>query len=276
MLEFPEVVSRASEIRQVLAGAVVEKVYPPSKPHKFCWWNGDPASYPEKLEGRRLVSASGSGSFLTLAFEGDCFLSVNDGVVLTYLPREAVSGDYQLMLCFSEGRCLVFTVSMYGGICLHDENYENPYYLKSIEAVSPLSDEFPAYFRKTLAQSSRTLSAKAFLATKQRFPGIGNGVLQDILYDAGIHPKRKLSTMDSAETERLLASMVRVLREMAEQGGRDTEKTLFGGYGGYRTKMSKNTLSSGCPRCGGVITKEAYLGGSVYYCPVCQPQIGKE
>lgn len=162
-MEFPEVVSRASEIRQVLAGAVVEKVYPPSKPHKFCWWNGDPASYPEKLEGRRLVSASGSGSFLTLAFEDGCFLSVNDGVVLTYLPREAVSGDYQLMLCFSEGRCLVFTVSMYGGICLHNENYENPYYLKSIEAVSPLSDEFPAYFRKTFAQSSWTLSAKRFL-----------------------------------------------------------------------------------------------------------------
>ena len=60
-MEFPEVVSRASEIRQVLAGAVVEKVYPPSKPHKFCWWNGDPASYPEKLEGRRLVSASDTG-----------------------------------------------------------------------------------------------------------------------------------------------------------------------------------------------------------------------
>lgn len=89
MLEFPEVVSRASEVRQVLAGAVVEKVYPPGKPHKFCWWNGDPASYSEKLEGR-LVSASGSGSFLTLAFEGDCFLSVNDGVVLTYLPRDRI------------------------------------------------------------------------------------------------------------------------------------------------------------------------------------------
>lgn len=103
---------------------------------------------------------------------------------------------------------------MYGGICLHGESYENPYYLKSIEAVSPLSDEFPAYFRKTLAQNSRTLSAKAFLATKQRFPGLGNGVLQDILYDVGIHPKRKLSTMDFAETDRLLASTVRVLREM--------------------------------------------------------------
>lgn len=40
--------------------------------------------------------------------------------------------------------------------------------------------------------------------------------------------------------------------------------------GGYATKMSKNTLAHGCPVCGGAITKEAYLGGSVYYCPACQ------
>ncbi len=30
MLEFPEVISRAAEVRQALMGAVVEKGYPPS------------------------------------------------------------------------------------------------------------------------------------------------------------------------------------------------------------------------------------------------------
>lgn|GEM_PF-2077218 len=30
---------------------------------------------------------------------------------------------------------------------------------------------------------------KAFLATEQRIPGLGNGVLQDILWTARIHPK---------------------------------------------------------------------------------------
>ena len=27
-----------------------------------------------------------------------------------------------------------------------------------------------------------------------------------------------------------------------------------------------------CPACGGAKTKEAYLGGSVYVCPACQPR----
>lgn len=60
------------------------------------------------------------------------------------------------------------------------------------------------------------------------------------------------------------------LKEMAEFGGRDTERDLFGACGGYQTQMSKNTAGKPCPRCGETIAKEAYMGGSVYYCPNCQ------
>ena len=35
-------------------------------------------------------------------------------------------------------------------------------------------------------------SAKAFLATEQRIPGLGNGCLQDILFRAGLNPRKKL------------------------------------------------------------------------------------
>jgi len=61
------------------------------------------------------------------------------------------------------------------------------------------------------------------------------------------------------------------LHDISENGGRDTEKDLYGNTGGYATKMSKNALTAGCPMCGGTVTKEAYLGGSVYYCSHCQP-----
>ena len=57
---------------------------------------------------------------------------------------------------------------------------------------------------------------------------------------------------------------------MVERGGRDTERDLFGKTGGYQTQMSKNTVGKPCLRCGETIVKEAYMGGSVYYCPHCQ------
>ena len=68
-----------------------------------------------------------------------------------------------------------------------------------------------------------------------------------------------------------MEATVVTLRDMTEHGGRDTEKDFFGNSGGYRTKLSKNTLTFPCPHCGGTIYKEAYLGGAVYYCPNCQP-----
>jgi len=38
-------------------------------------------------------------------------------------------------------------------------------------------------------------SIKFLLATEQRIPGLGNGVLQDILFKAKIHPKRKVADL---------------------------------------------------------------------------------
>ena len=116
----------------------------------------------------------------------------------------------------------------------------------------------------------QNLSAKALLATEQRIPGLGNGVLQDILYYAEIHPKRKVETLDDGERESLFTSLKSTLKEMTEQGGRDTEKNLFGEPGGYRTKLSKNTVSMPCTKCGKTIIKQAYMGGSIYFCAGCQ------
>jgi formamidopyrimidine-DNA glycosylase len=58
---------------------------------------------------------------------------------------------------------------------------------------------------------------------------------------------------------------------MAAEGGRDTETDLYGQPGGYKTVLSKNTAGTACPKCGTMIIKEAYMGGSIYYCAGCQP-----
>lgn len=206
-----------------------------------------------------------------MAFDNGKRLCFNDGVNARLINRGDAPKNYQLLMEFDDGTALSFTVAMYGGIILHDDTYDNEYYLKSRAAILPFSDQFEPYYRKLMAGSKPTLSAKAFLATEQRFSGIGNGVLQDILFAAGIHPKRKIGTFSEAERDNLLSCIVLVLRDMTEHGGRDTEKDLFGCSGGYRVKLSKNTLTAGCPRCRGQLVKEAYLGGAVYYCPSCQP-----
>jgi formamidopyrimidine-DNA glycosylase len=162
---------------------------------------------------------------------------------------------------------------MYGGLwCFNIGEFDNSYYLRAKESISPISEEFDReYFNAILsAPGAEKLRAKALLATEQRIPGLGNGTLQDILFNAGIHPKKKVSSFIESDKELLYNSIKTTLIEMIEKGGRDTEKDLFGNPGGYITKLSKNTANNPCKICGTTIIKEAYMGGSIYYCPKCQ------
>lgn len=271
MLELPEVLTIAEQLRGNAAGKTVVQVLPPTKPHKFCWFQGDPASYESSVKGSRITSAKGFGIYVELSFENGFHLCFNDGIHVSLLPLSRLPKSYQLAVILDTGEALVFTISMYGGLILHDGFYQNEYYQKSRQGISPFSVDFPKHFRRILTESKPGLSVKAFLATEQRFPGIGNGVLQDILWLARIHPKRKIGTLTDAERERLLTCIQSTLEEMTRRGGRDTEKDLWGKPGGYQVRLSKNTLASGCPLCHGSLVKETYLGGSVYFCPSCQP-----
>lgn len=136
---------------------------------------------------------------------------------------------------------------------------------------SPLEPAFDRpYFDSLFDAETPKLSAKSFLATEQRVPGLGNGVLQDILWTARIHPRRKMSGLAPDELQAMFTSVKTVLRAMTACGGRDTERDLFGNPGGYITVLSKNTVGKPCPACGGLIEKEAYMGGSIYFCARCQ------
>ena len=272
MLEFPEVLNISRQLQETVVGKTVRSVLPPTKRHKFCWFNGDPADYEAKIAGSKIASATGFGMFVEIQFENGLKLCIDDGVNARFMTENETPGNFQLLIEFTDNTFLVFTVAMYGGIVLHDDLYKNDYYQKSQAAVSPLSPGFERYFSDILAASKPNLSIKAFIATEQRFPGIGNGVLQDILFEARIHPKRKIKSLTDEEKNNLRKSIVHVLTEMAEKGGRDTEKDIFGNACSYVTRLSKNTHGSPCPICGTIIEKEQYLGGVIYFCPECQKE----
>ena len=176
-----------------------------------------------------------------------------------------------MLIVFDDGSYLVFSVAMYGGIYAFSDNFDNSYYKGSFQKLSPLDDRFDIdYFQSLIKATGKNLSVKALLATEQRIPGLGNGVLQDILYNARINPKSKIARLSDQAIEGLFLSIKSTLSEMISHGGRNTEKDILGRSGGYRCKLSKNTYHELCPQCGSRIIKEAYMGGSVYYCPACQ------
>jgi len=225
------------------------------------------------LEGKAITGADAFGGYVRL-HAGNAALRLHDGVnVRLYAAGEKRPDKHQLLVELDDGAALQCSVQMYGGLWVHvDDSDDNFYYRVALEKPSPLSDAFDrAYFETILAEAKLALSAKALLATEQRIPGLGNGVLQDILLLAGVHPKRKVGQMDDATRDKLFAQVKATLADMTTQGGRNTEKDLYGNPGGYQTLLCAKTAKAPCPICGAAVVKQAYMGGSVYFCPTCQP-----
>ncbi len=273
MLEFAEAKVVSDQLNEVVRGKRIVNVIAGQSPHKFAFFNGDPGNYNEMMKGKTITGAAPNGGQLELQIE-DYHLVLGDGVALQYHGKDAKKPvKHQLLIELEDGSALTASVQMYGFLwCFKEGEFENPYYLVAKEKPSPMLEEFNyEYFKDMMSVPGMDkLSAKAFLATEQRIPGLGNGMLQDILYNAGIHPKRKLQTISETEKRSMFTSIKTTLSDIINKGGRDTEKDLFGKSGGYQTKLSKNTVDKPCPVCGTNILKEAYLGGSIYYCSRCQ------
>lgn len=273
MLELPEAITVAGQINSVVCGKRITNVTAAQSPHKFAFFHKDPQKYYELLTGKIPGKATGYGGLVEIRADGAVML-FGDGASLRYHGAgEQRPQKHQLLIEFEDDSALSVSIQMYGGLwCFRNGEFGNPYYTVAKEKPSPLSEKFDKTYWNTMlaAPGIGKLAVKAFLATEQRVPGLGNGVLQDILFNAKIHPKRKMGTLSKEETDTLFDSLKQTLAEMTFKGGRDTEKDLFGCSGGYATKLSKNTADRPCAVCGGTIVKENYMGGSIYYCPGCQ------
>ncbi len=272
MIEIPESLTLAKQLTDTVKGKKIAEVETGHTKHSFAWYTDDPQEYAGKLQGKTVGEIHGIGSMVEMEAE-DYRFTVGDGTNIRYFEKgEKLPERYQMRITFEDESSLICTVQMYGSMFLfRPGEYDNFYYLVAKEKPMPGTEGFDyPYFQSLKEELSGKLSAKAMLATEQRIPGLGNGVLQDILLEAGIHPKQKIGSLREVDWKRLYTAVSNVLREMTEKGGRDTEKNLFGQAGGYRTKLSKKTLGGPCPYCGNPIQKTAYLGGTVYFCSQCQ------
>lgn len=276
MIEAPEARCLSEQLNRTIKGKKITDVFAQYTPHKFAWFYGNPEEYSERLAGKTIDEINPRGGMVEFKIE-EMMLILTDGVNLRYFaPGEKLPSKHQLLIGFEDESCLVASVRMYGGLwCFPKEGFNAPiaaYYEAAKSKPQVMSDEFSrTYFKGLIEQEdAQKKTAKAFLATEQTIPGLGNGVLQDILYNAGIHPKTRISALPAEKREKLYDHIVSTLQDIYAQGGRCTESDLFGKAGGYVPHLSKLTVGTACPRCGETIKKENYLGGSIYYCSGCQ------
>lgn len=273
MLEIAECYVISDQLNQTINGKVIQNVYANSSPHKFAFYFGEPKNYHKLLSGRTVDSVTALAGYIEITL-GNAKILIGEGTNTRYFKcDDDIPKKHQLHIEFEDFSSLVCTVQMYGCMWAYKEGEnDNYYYTVAKQNPSPLCDEFNwDYFQNIINNAKPNLSAKALIAAEQRIPGLGNGTMQDILFNSGINPKRKIDTLSDADKKNLFVSIKRTIFDMAVKGGRDTEKDIFGIPGGYTTILSKKTMKYPCPICGETIIKQAYMGGNIYYCPTCQP-----
>jgi len=273
MIELPEALNLAGQINDTIHGKRVASLIAVQTPHKLAWYYGEPQKFSDLLVGRTIGRANAYGGLVEIKAENANILLGDGAGIRFHRKNEPRPANHQLLIEFDDHSAISISIQMYGGIGVFLEGeLDSPYYRVAKEKPSPFSPAFnEVYFDRLIsAPEVQKLSLKALLATEQRIPGLGNGILQDILFNARMHPKKKVNTLAEAEKEVLFNSVKTTVSTMATKGGRDTELDLFGCLGGYKTILCKNTVNKPCPVCGTIIKKEAYMGGSVYYCEKCQ------
>ena len=123
----------------------------------------------------------------------------------------------------------------------------------------------------------RRVQIKAALLDQKVVSGIGNIYVDEILYDARLHPRRKANTLSHAEWEALYRAIRENLRAGVEHRG--TTVRLYrdvlnrpGSHQDYLRVFEKH--GKPCPDCEGKVVREKIGGRSTHYCPSCQREDG--
>ena len=276
MIELPEAITVARQISKELKGKKIMSATRGSSPRKFAFTGKlSDKEFAKIVKDKTVGIARANGSLILVDLKPDYVLSLGCGGerILYHTSDETLPNKHQLILNFQDNTYLTVTISGWGEVRLLEQSgvSDHPHIKKN--AISPLSDAFSfTYFISLLdaLPENRRVSAKYFIISEPGIWGVGNGCLQDILYQAKIHPKRQMTSLSNKERETLYATIKQTLAEMVELGGRDSEYDLYNKRGRYQRILHSKVVGHPCHECGTPIKKIQYLGGAAYFCPSCQ------
>ena len=231
--------------------------------------NTDPAALDRALRGRRFEDPDRHGKWLIGWTDGPALLlhfGMTGDLVWSGEDPHRHRHD-RLILAFEDGNELRYrNMRKLGGVWLAHDREE---VAQVIGALGPdaLSIE-RSEFGERLAR--RRGGVKAALMDQTFVAGVGNILADEILWQARLHPRRRIETLDEAERATLYTVVRRVLREAVRS---------YDYVGRKRSWLThvRGIPGGTCPRCGTPLHRATVAGRTTYFCPRCQaadPAVG--
>ena len=231
----------------------------------------DPDATPESfLVGRTVAEVSRRGKFVRFALSDGGWIAINAMLAgrLRYTPaaQRARVRDY-VRIRFEDGGTLSYhDLKGMGKVYLTHELDEVPGYTDmGPDALDPglTADGFLQRLRPFRGE------IKGVLTRGEAVAGIGNAYADEILFEAGIYPFRKRSSLFREEQVRLYHAMrdvlVRAIDVLRERVGEQIEVEM-------RDFLAvHNKAGRPCPRCGHPISEVKVANRATNFCRSCQP-----
>jgi len=271
MPELPEVETIARTLAPSLIGRVIagiELLYRP------LLRGGRPGRL-RGLIGRRVLGVRRRGKMLLIPIEGGRTLVFHlkmTGQFLFAGAAEPRDKHVRLAVRFEDGRNeLRFRdVRKFGFLLCLDGPPESSCGELSGLGPEPLEIGLPEFGAILKARKGRI---KSLLLDQTRIAGIGNIYADEMLFDAGIHPETRASTLTKPSVARLHTSMTKVLSEAIAAKGSTLQdyRDADGNEGSFQdSHRVYDRKGEPCVVCGGPVRMKRIGGRSSHFCPRCQ------
>lgn len=212
------------------------------------------------LTGRRFLGTRRHGKHLFAEVEGGTWLRIHFGMTgdLVYYhgdpspsrhPRVIVDFEKKAHLAYDDPR-------LFGVVDLSDS--PESYVAARGLGPDPLDNSFDAPAFAALLQNRRG-TIKALLMTQKVIAGLGNLYVDEILFQASVHPRRPAASIPRPKRLAMYKSLQTILRGVIE-------RKLEGKPYPSRFLIPHREQGERCPRCGGSIQRTVVVGRTTYFC----------
>lgn len=178
-------------------------------------------------------------------------------------------------------RALFYLEGQNGTLVLHDpRTLGTVRFFPTGAPLTPLADMGWEPLRKRVRVEAlrellarRNVAIKLLLLDQRLWAGIGNIYASEILWDAGIDPRRAAASLKQPELARLIASVPKILKRALRRGGTTLRNFASpdGIPGAYQEEFRVyGCEGEPCPSCQRPIVRIVQAQRSTYYCKYCQ------
>ncbi len=218
------------------------------------------------LRGQPLRAIQTHGKQMLFRFGSDCWLGVHLGMTgkLSAEPPNHLPGKHDHLVLYTQTRALVFQDPRLFGRIRFDRSLQPPGWWSSLP-TPVLSREFSIPRLSGILKKRGRTPLKPLLLLQEFFPGIGNWMADEILWQARLHPRTQAGTLNQPTISRLHAKIQKISTEAIRIIGRNWSDPP-------RSWLFLHRWEDGgkCPRCRESLRRQPVGGRTTCWCPDCQ------